>query len=164
MNILEALGDHKLLGSSIRDAESWKPWKGLLAAAFGLPLSSDELALYRRCTGRHVPPGEPASYLWLVIGRRGGKSFAMALIAVFLAAFRDWRPKLSPPCDRSNWAGILRRRGQLCAAHIPEFQAHFTRARHARVKCKLMLFEFLHSYRLGVSGMEALLVFRGVYT
>jgi hypothetical protein len=31
-----------------------------------------------------------------VIGRHGGKSFAMALIAVFLAVFKDWRPKLSP--------------------------------------------------------------------
>jgi hypothetical protein len=65
-------------------------------AAFGLALSSDELALYRACTGRTAPPGAPAAYLWLVIGRRGGKSFAMSLIAVFLAAFRDWQPKLSP--------------------------------------------------------------------
>jgi hypothetical protein len=31
-----------------------------------------------------------------VIGRRGVKSFAMALIAVFLAVFKDWRKYLSP--------------------------------------------------------------------
>ena len=43
-----------------------------------------------------MPPSAPAAYLWLVIGRRGGKSFAMALIAVFLAVFRDWRKYLSP--------------------------------------------------------------------
>jgi hypothetical protein len=96
MNIIEALDDVNLLGASIRDAESWRPWRALLAGAFGLPLSEDELALFRRCTGRRVPPGAPAAYLWLVIGRRGGKSFAMALIAVFLAVFKDWRPKLSP--------------------------------------------------------------------
>jgi hypothetical protein len=96
MNIIEAIDDPNLLGASIRDPDSWKPWRALLAASFGLPLSSDELALYRACTGRRVPPGAPAAYLWLCIGRRGGKSFAMALIAVFLAAFRDWRPKLSP--------------------------------------------------------------------
>jgi hypothetical protein len=96
MNILEALDDANLLGASIRDPDSWKPWKGLLAAAFGLPLSSDELALYRQCTGRTVPPGAPVAYLWLVIGRRGGKSFAKALIAVFLAVFKDWRKYLSP--------------------------------------------------------------------
>jgi len=96
MNILAALDDRNLLGASIRDAASWKPWRALLAAAFGLPLSSDELALYRACTGRRVPPGAPAAYLWLCIGRRGGKSFAMALIAVFLAVFKDWRKYLSP--------------------------------------------------------------------
>ncbi len=96
MNILAALDDRNLLGASIRDAESWKPWRALLAAAFGLELSADELALYRQCTGRAVAPSAPAAYLWLVIGRRGGKSFAMALITVFLAVFRDWRPKLSP--------------------------------------------------------------------
>jgi hypothetical protein len=96
MNILAALDDPNLLGASIRDPDSWKPWRALLAAAFGLPLSSDELALYRQCTGRRVPPSAPASYLWLVIGRRGGKSFAMALIAVFLAVFKDWRKYLSP--------------------------------------------------------------------
>jgi hypothetical protein len=96
MDILAALDDRNLLGASIRDAESWKPWRALLAAAFGLELSADELALYRACTGRTVPPGAPVAYLWLVIGRRGGKSFAMALIAVFLAVFRDWRKYLSP--------------------------------------------------------------------
>jgi hypothetical protein len=42
--------------------------------------------LFRQCTGRRVLPGAPAAYLWLVIGRRGGKSFAMALIAVLLVA------------------------------------------------------------------------------
>jgi hypothetical protein len=96
MNIIEAIDDPNLLGASIRDPDSWKPWRALLAAAFGLPLSSDELALYRACTGRTVPPGATAAYLWLCIGRRGGKSFAMALTACYLAAFRDWRPKLTP--------------------------------------------------------------------
>jgi hypothetical protein len=38
MNILAAVDDRNLLGASIRDAESWKPWRALLAASFGLPL------------------------------------------------------------------------------------------------------------------------------
>ena len=96
MDILAALDDRNLLGASIRDAESWKPWRALLAAAFGLPLDPYQAELFRQCTGRCVPPGAPAAYLWLVIGRRGGKSFAMALIAVYLAVFRDWRKYLSP--------------------------------------------------------------------
>ena len=31
-----------------------------------------------------------------MIGRRGGKSFILAVIAVFLACFKDWRPFLGP--------------------------------------------------------------------
>jgi hypothetical protein len=96
MNILDAIDDPNLLGASIRDPEAWEPWKALLAAAFGLPLSEDQLALYRACTGRSEAPSTPAAYLWLVVGRRGGKSFAMALIGVYLAVFRDWRKYLSP--------------------------------------------------------------------
>jgi hypothetical protein len=32
----------------------------------------------------------------MVIGRRGGKSFAMSLLACYLAVFKDWRKYLSP--------------------------------------------------------------------
>jgi hypothetical protein len=38
MDILSAIDDPNLLGASIRDPGSWKPWRSLLAAAFGLPL------------------------------------------------------------------------------------------------------------------------------
>jgi hypothetical protein len=33
---------------------------------------------------------------WLICGRRSGKSFAMATLAVYLGCFRDWRKYLSP--------------------------------------------------------------------
>jgi hypothetical protein len=58
MNILEALDDPNLLGASIRDADSWKPWKGLLAAAFGLVAADREQAkiLHRYCQGILSPP------------------------------------------------------------------------------------------------------------
>jgi phage terminase large subunit-like protein len=39
-------------------------------------------------------PASPVQFLWLVIGRRGGKSSVMAILAVYLAIFRDWRPYL----------------------------------------------------------------------
>jgi hypothetical protein len=96
VNVIEAIDDVNLLGASIRDPESWKPWRALLAAAFGLELSEDQLALYQACTGRRVPPSEPAAYLWLVCGRRAGKSFSMALTACYRAVFKNWRKYLSP--------------------------------------------------------------------
>ncbi len=96
MNILDALDDKNLLGASIRDAESWKPWRAFLAAAFGLPMDDAAAELFKACTGRAELPTVAFAFIWLVIGRRGGKSFAMAVIAVFMACFRDWRRYLSP--------------------------------------------------------------------
>jgi hypothetical protein len=63
---------------------------------FGLPLASDSADLFRRSTGRSALPDRPFDEAWLVIGRRGGKSFILALIAVYLASFKDWRPHLGP--------------------------------------------------------------------
>jgi hypothetical protein len=59
-------------------------------------MDDEALAIYRECTGREAPPESPVTEAWLIVGRRGGKSFILALIAVFLATFRDWRPYLQP--------------------------------------------------------------------
>ena len=55
-----------------------------------------ELPIYKQCTGRTEPPTSPAAEGWLVCGRRAGKSFILALIAVFLATFYDYRRYLAP--------------------------------------------------------------------
>jgi len=55
-----------------------------------------QLELYRKHTGRSSPPSAPLHEGWLICGRRSGKSVMLACIAVFLAAFRDWRPFLGP--------------------------------------------------------------------
>ena len=67
-----------------------------LAALFALPMKDEQLELYRKHTGRNTPPTEPFREAWLCIGRRGGKSFVLATIAVFLATFKDWRRYLGP--------------------------------------------------------------------
>ena len=96
MNILEALADPKLLGSAFKDASTWRPWLAFLAALFGLPMSEADADLFRQCTGRSALPTGPFSEAWLVCGRRAGKSFVLALIAVYLAVFRDYRAHLGP--------------------------------------------------------------------
>ena len=93
MNILRALDDEKVFAPFFR-GESWAAWRVFLAALFALPLSPAQLALYQRHTGRTAPPSQPSHEAWVVCGRRSGKSFVLATIAVFLAAFRDWRPHL----------------------------------------------------------------------
>jgi hypothetical protein len=96
MNILDAIDDPKVFGRHFSDSDTWSAWRSFLASLFALPMSIPELAIYRECTGRSQSPTNQASEAWLVIGRRGGKSFILALIAVYLAAFRDWRSFLGP--------------------------------------------------------------------
>lgn len=95
MNIIRALNDPKVFGSYCC-SYTWTAWRVFLAALFGLPLGYDQLQLFKQCTGRSVAPTSPLQEAWLVVGRRGGKSFILAVVAVFLACFRDWRPYLGP--------------------------------------------------------------------
>ena len=64
--------------------------------ALALPMTPEQLAIFQNHTGRSAPSTAPLHEAWLVCGRRSGKSFMLACIAVFLAAFRDWRPFLGP--------------------------------------------------------------------
>lgn len=96
MNILQAADDPNLFAPWFADRGSWKAWRAFLAALFALPMGDDEAETYRRHTGREAPPEKPHDEAWLIIGRRGGKSFVMALIAVYLATFRDYRAHLQP--------------------------------------------------------------------
>ena len=93
ITILDAIED--VFPAWFKDRETWQPWFTFLRALFALPMSESELALYRQCTGRKEPPSHPVQEAWLVIGRRGGKSFTLALIAVFLACFHEYREHLN---------------------------------------------------------------------
>jgi hypothetical protein len=95
MNILQAISDPQVFGPAFADKRSWAAWRAFLAALFALPMDDDQLANYRECTGRNEPPSQPVKEAWLPIGRKGGKSRILALIATYLAAFVDWRKHLS---------------------------------------------------------------------
>ncbi len=96
MNICEAIDDPALFKNYFRDPTTWKAWRACLRALFGLPMSKDEIVTFSKCTGRVQWPNKPSKEAWLVCGRRAGKSFNLALIAVYLATFKDWRPFLTP--------------------------------------------------------------------
>lgn len=61
-----------------------------------MPMTAEQLAIYQKHTGRTTPPTTPFGEAWLICGRRSGKSFMLAMIAIFLAVFKDWRPYLGP--------------------------------------------------------------------
>jgi hypothetical protein len=96
MNIVTAMADPAVFGPQFRDPATWAAWRAFLCALFALPMTADELELYRRCTGRVRAPAVAFVEAWLVCGRRAGKSFMLALTAVFLASFKDWRSYLGP--------------------------------------------------------------------
>jgi hypothetical protein len=96
MDILTAMGDPRVFARQLRPGPNWVAWQALLAALFGLPLSSEQQAIFRQCTGREQPRQGGYQEAWLCCGRRALKSFTLALIAVFLACFRDWRAYLGP--------------------------------------------------------------------
>ena len=96
IDIVQALSDKKLFGALIEDQRSWENWKVLLKAVFGLHLFPDELTILKKLTGREHGPGLEVREFWAIVGRGGGKSFTSALVAVFLAVFKDWSKVLGP--------------------------------------------------------------------
>jgi hypothetical protein len=96
ISITKVFDDSKLLGSVLSNPSTWQGWRSFLCALFGLPMSEAEADVFRACTGRSVLPNAPFNEAWLVCGRRAGKSFTLAMIAVFLACFREWRSHLAP--------------------------------------------------------------------
>src|SRR5258707_15849462 len=95
-SILDACSDAALFARWFRDPATWAAWFSFLRALFGLAMGAGDLDIFRRCTGLEVPPAGGVTESWLVVGRRGGKSMVLAIIAVFLACFRDWSGFLSP--------------------------------------------------------------------
>ena len=86
MNIIEAIHDANLFLPWFK-SNTWQAWKAFLAALFGLSMTREQSGIFENHTGRSNPPTKPAKEAWLVVGRRGGKSFITALCAVFFGLF-----------------------------------------------------------------------------
>ncbi len=94
MNIIDATRDPEVFGAHFQGS-TWSNWIVFLLALFALPMTAEQLAVYQQFTGRSTPPTALVRECWLCIGRRGGKSFILATIAVFLACFTDWSAYLA---------------------------------------------------------------------
>ena len=88
LSIRSALGDPDLLGG-VLGGPSCVGWRVLLVAMMGEALTDDERQVFRRLTDRISEPLRPVHEFWGVIGRRGGKSRAIATLVVFLAVLVD---------------------------------------------------------------------------
>ena len=94
VSMREALSDPDLLGKALA-GDSWLAWRTLLIAMLGEALTVDERAIFASLTGREREPLEPCEEFWGVIGRRGGKSRAMAVLAAYLGGLCDHTDKLA---------------------------------------------------------------------
>jgi hypothetical protein len=85
MRIDEALLDSNLLGAALGDASTYATWLTVLRAAYGLPLSKDDRALFETISGGREPPPAAVAECWIIAGRRSGKSRVAAGLASYVA-------------------------------------------------------------------------------
>ena len=95
ISLRQSLQDPNLLGGALT-GESWAAWRTLLVASMGESLTEDERATFRALTGRDREPLQRVDQFAAVIGRRGGKSRAMATLATYIAGLCDHCDALVP--------------------------------------------------------------------
>lgn len=93
ISFTEAMDSPALFRRWFSPPKSWAAWRVVGKAIFAEPMTPEELDVYRRYTGRQTPPTEPPGEAWLPIGRRGGKGWFSAAVAVYIACIRQHRLK-----------------------------------------------------------------------
>jgi hypothetical protein len=78
------LSNKQLLGNLLSGG-SWAAWRTLLIAAVGEELTDDERTIFQQLTTREHEPNKPVEEFVGVIGRRGGKSRAISVLAAWVA-------------------------------------------------------------------------------
>ena len=95
ISVRQALEDPAWLGSML-GAESFAVMRTLLIAAMGEALTAAEMHIFTQLTGRAETPGEAVEELWVIAGRRSGKTRAIGTLAAYLAGCCDYRAILGP--------------------------------------------------------------------
>jgi hypothetical protein len=95
VSMRRALEDANLFGS-ILPGESWASWRILLIAMMGEPLTDAEREVFAQLTGREREPLQRVEEFWGCIGRRGGKTRAIAVLAAYQASLVDFADVLAP--------------------------------------------------------------------
>jgi hypothetical protein len=87
----------ELFEPHFQPTDSWRTWINVvLPVLYGLPLDAEDLPTFQRSTGRTQLFQGPVTEAWFLCGRRSGKSRFLALLAVCVALFRDYRAYTAP--------------------------------------------------------------------
>jgi len=118
-DIVKAVEDPQLFKPFFRgDLRTWKSWLTFFKVLSGrTDLDAGEMALFQQCTGLDELPQEDIKEVYLIIGRRGGKSTVTALLAVIYALWGGWEKYLAPGetanafiiATNKQQAGIIKR-------------------------------------------------------
>lgn len=93
--IIEVMDSPELFRPLFKDMNTWKAWRTVLKALYGLEFDKDEEKLFTEHTGRKIIPDSGFKEMYCVIGARGGKSYMSALIACYTALFGDFSDHLA---------------------------------------------------------------------
>lgn len=115
--LLAALTDPTALGPFI-GGPSWRTWRAIISGLLGVvPPDPQDQEMLLRYTGRTRCPTKPATEMWVVAGRRSGKTRIAATLAVLLACFRQHS---LAPGERGVLMAIAsdRRQARVCFRYI----------------------------------------------
>jgi hypothetical protein len=104
---LTGLGERSHLLSSDVSLETHVTfaWRTLLIASMGEGLTQDQRVIFKQLTQREHEPGQRVEELVGVIGRRGGKSRAISVLATYLAALVPHSDGRLPRVEASKYIG-----------------------------------------------------------
>jgi hypothetical protein len=86
--------DHNIFGDTFA-GPTFEAWRTVAKILDGLPLTTDETALYRLLTGREDLPAAPFTEAYLIKPRRSGGTLFFACLGLH-ASLTDYRAKLGP--------------------------------------------------------------------
>jgi hypothetical protein len=86
--IIDVMDDEEAFGPWF-SGSSWDAWRAVLKAAFALPMTSAELAIFHELAGGRAPPKHRVRELFAIGGRRSGKDSIASLLATFAATIEQ---------------------------------------------------------------------------
>ena len=103
--IARALADKRLLGAGLGSLESWQTWLIALNAAFALPLTEQERAIFCAIAGDRGLPSQRVRELWCVAALWLLRSSTRSRFGVTRALRRPIR-RSTPQCCRA-WRPLM---------------------------------------------------------
>jgi hypothetical protein len=116
LNIIQAMMAPEIFGQWFA-GDTWQPWRTVIAAAFGLPLTPGELTFFKSVAGGRDPPTKQVKEVWALVGRRAGKDSIASIIATFAAAMFDPKQANLRPGERATIACLAVDRFQAAIVH-----------------------------------------------